>query len=169
MAGGPRDEFVTEATALAGQHHIAGLLVTRPTTLDNGSNDTVELALQVREMRRALDLLAAQPQVDPARLGYVGHSMGAILGVSLLAVEPRIKTAALMAPVPGQIGLEVSPSHVTAPTVLFQYGSLDSLYTKDDADHLAALVPATHTVSWYDAGHGLNDAAQTDRAAWLTE
>lgn len=43
--------------------------------------------------RRALTFLERQPEVDPARLGVYGHSMGGKLTV-LTAVDPRVKAAA---------------------------------------------------------------------------
>jgi dienelactone hydrolase len=39
----------------------------------------------------ATDILAAQPQVDPARLGAVGHSLGAKEALYLAAFDERIK------------------------------------------------------------------------------
>jgi dienelactone hydrolase len=56
----------------------------------------------VIDLRRAFDLLAARADVDPKRLGYVGHSFGAQWGAILSAVEPRLKAAVLMAGVPDQ-------------------------------------------------------------------
>ena len=43
--------------------------------------------------RRALTFLERQPEVDPARLGVYGHSMGGKLTV-MTAVDPRVKAAA---------------------------------------------------------------------------
>jgi cephalosporin-C deacetylase-like acetyl esterase len=51
----------------------------------------------VIEVRRAIDLLLTRTDVDPKRIGYVGHSFGAQWGAILAAVEPRIKVAVLMA------------------------------------------------------------------------
>jgi pimeloyl-ACP methyl ester carboxylesterase len=48
-------------------------------------------------MRRAIDLLLSRTDVDPNRIGYVGHSFGAQFGAILTAVDPRIKAAVLMA------------------------------------------------------------------------
>lgn len=42
------------------------------------------------ELSSALDWLAARPDVDPARIGAFGISMGATFGYWLAAVEPRI-------------------------------------------------------------------------------
>jgi dienelactone hydrolase len=57
-----------------------------------------EIEIQtVVELRRAIDLLLARPDVDPKRLAYVGHSYGAQWGSILSAVDRRMKTAVLMA------------------------------------------------------------------------
>jgi cephalosporin-C deacetylase-like acetyl esterase len=42
---------------------------------------------------RALDYLASRSEVDPARIGCVGHSGGATLTMYLCALEPRIQVA----------------------------------------------------------------------------
>lgn len=39
----------------------------------------------------AVDILLAQPQVDPARIGCVGHSLGAKEVIYLAAMDPRVK------------------------------------------------------------------------------
>jgi hypothetical protein len=43
---------------------------------------------------RGVSLLQQQPEVDPARIGATGHSMGGKLTVMLAGVDPRIKAAA---------------------------------------------------------------------------
>ena len=45
---------------------------------------------------REVDLLAARPDVDEKRLGFVGFSFGATLGGILAGVERGIKAYALM-------------------------------------------------------------------------
>jgi cephalosporin-C deacetylase-like acetyl esterase len=50
------------------------------------------------DLRRAVDVLVARDDVDPQRIGYVGHSFGATLGAILAAVEPRIRALVLVAP-----------------------------------------------------------------------
>jgi hypothetical protein len=55
--------------------------------------DAIDLERRLRENIqdniRALDLLVERPDVDPARLGTFGISLGAIKNVVLFAVEPR--------------------------------------------------------------------------------
>lgn len=47
-------------------------------------------------IRRTLDWALARPDVDPARIGLVGISLGAISGIVLCAVEPRVRAAVLI-------------------------------------------------------------------------
>ena len=164
---GSREDFLPEAIILAQRHHIAGIVPTRPTLTDG--EDRSEMVLQVREMRRALDLLEAQPEVDRTRLGFVGHSLGAIYGTSLLAVDTRIKTAALMAVLPYDLYDDITAPHVTVPSILLQFGTQDDLYTKETAESFAALIPAKKKVTWYDYEHSLGPDATAERETWLTQ
>jgi dienelactone hydrolase len=59
----------------------------------------------VIDLQRGLDLLEARADVDPARLGYVGHSWGAQWGAILSAIEPRLKGVVIMAGVPDQASI----------------------------------------------------------------
>ncbi len=54
----------------------------------------------VVDLRRAVDVLLARQDVDPQRIGYVGHSLGATWGGPLAAVEKRIKMFVLMGGLP---------------------------------------------------------------------
>ncbi len=49
----------------------------------------------VIDLRRAIDLLAAETDCDPARLGYWGVSMGGGVGIMLMAADPRVRAACL--------------------------------------------------------------------------
>lgn len=49
------------------------------------------------EVRRALDLLLAQPQVNRKRIGFVGHDYGAMYGALVAGVEKRVKAYVLIA------------------------------------------------------------------------
>jgi len=49
----------------------------------------------VFDAMRAVDVLAAVPGVDPARLGAIGHSLGADTILWTLPVEPRLRAVAL--------------------------------------------------------------------------
>jgi len=57
-----------------------------------GADEPFEAKLRrtIVGVRRTLDWVSAEPYVDPARVGMIGISMGAIAGSFLLAAEPRI-------------------------------------------------------------------------------
>jgi cephalosporin-C deacetylase-like acetyl esterase len=54
----------------------------------------------VVDLRRSVDVLLARPDVDPRRVAYVGHSLGATWGGPLAAVEKRIGSFVLMGGLP---------------------------------------------------------------------
>jgi dienelactone hydrolase/tRNA A-37 threonylcarbamoyl transferase component Bud32 len=49
----------------------------------------------VRDFRRSVDYVTSRPDLDSARIGFMGYSWGGRLGPLLVALEPRIKTAVL--------------------------------------------------------------------------
>jgi cephalosporin-C deacetylase-like acetyl esterase len=61
-------------------------------------------AQAVVDVRRGYDLLAARPDVDPARLGFVGHSWGASLGADVAAVDDRPVAVVMISPRPSWTG-----------------------------------------------------------------
>ena len=75
-------------------NHFAGGIAPDAFTLDavesprNSNWFLVTLAA-----RRALTFLEQQPEVDPARLGVTGHSMGGRLTTHLTGIDPRVKAA----------------------------------------------------------------------------
>ncbi len=50
----------------------------------------------VIDLRRAVDFLQSQREVDGAHIGYLGFSQGGIAGGTFLGVEPRIQAACLV-------------------------------------------------------------------------
>jgi len=61
-----------------------------------GENFAREISIQRgQDLRRTVDYLVSRPDVDAARLGFYGLSLGAQLGPVFLAIEPRLKTGVL--------------------------------------------------------------------------
>ncbi len=159
-ADGDREQLRAYGVAVAQNQHFVALVVSRPTT----SRGTTALA--VREIRRALDVLQSQPEVDRSKLGYVGISDGARLGIIMTAADNRLRAAVFMSA--GGPDVSTFAPYATVPNSLFQFGTQDAYMTSvDDANALAALIPGQRKIVWYDAPHELNDQARADGAAWL--
>lgn len=145
---------------------------------------------QVIDLRRALDVLLAQPGVDAKRIAYVGHDFGAMYGAVLAGVDPRPKTFVLMAgtthfskwflygPQPKskadylkQIAILDPTNYIhqlTTASVFLQFASIDQYVSaQDTADFYAAANPRKQMTT-YDAHHdlGTKDVA-ADRVLWL--
>ena len=95
-----RDDFLDEAVAMA-QGGAASIVMDAPFARTGSSRKAFLLnfgldererdmtAQTVVDVRRAYDVLLDRGDVDPERLGFVGHSWGASLGVVLAAVDER--------------------------------------------------------------------------------
>jgi len=97
---GDRSEFLEEAVMLANKGVVSLLiegLFPWHVSPSSYEADRVQVINQVIELRRALDVLLSQPEVDPQRIGYVGHDYGAMFGGILAGVDKRVKAYVLMA------------------------------------------------------------------------
>jgi dipeptidyl aminopeptidase/acylaminoacyl peptidase len=107
--GQDRNAGLPLARSLAG-HGIASLLSDPPITrlhhgivFDVAADRALEIEAVV-EARRNLDLLAARPEIDAGRLGYVGFSAGGYTGATLAGVDRRARAYVLQA-----VGSTVEP------------------------------------------------------------
>lgn len=156
-------------------------------SLDTDYRNSID---QVVDIRRSIDVLLAQPGVDPARLAYVGHDFGAMYGAVLSGVDPRPHYYVLMAGTAtfaewyllGKHPADTSayraamsaldPTHYLreskATSFLFQFASHDRYIASDRAYALFDAAPAPKEMLVYDADHSLRvPAAHADRLAWL--
>jgi dienelactone hydrolase len=114
-----RDDFLDEAIAMA--HGGAVSLVVdapfartgddrRPALLafEDPEAERMMTAQAIVDVRRAFDVLAARDDVDAERLGFVGHSWGASLGVVLAAVDQRPGSLVLITGRPSWTGFLAS-------------------------------------------------------------
>jgi len=190
-----RTEFLNEAIALCGQGVVSVCVDTmwaQPKWYEQRTpeNDYADSVRQVIALRRALDLLLAQPGVDPKRIAYVGHDFGAMYGAVLAGVDRRARTYVLMAGVPHFIDwmlFAAKPKDLPAykaqiaaldpagfigkvapAPVFFQFGSHDEYVSAAAAaEFYGAALPRKQMVT-YDSGHDLHKAEVTsDRVAWL--
>ena len=194
-----RNEFLEEAIALARQGAVSlliqGYFPWAVAPLD-GQTDRQRVIDETIEVRRALDLLLAQKEVDRKRLAYVGHDYGAMYGAIMAGVDKRVKAYIFMAPIGSfsywslaywlrkqeapfkeayrQSLSAVDPvSHVSraAPaTILFQFANSDEHIPKAEALAFSDAASKPKEIRWYDAKHDLEvDEARNDRRVWLTQ
>ena len=187
-----RDEFVDEAVSLAGRG-VESMLITqhfpwseRPTGVDH---DRVAIGLQVRTIRRALTLLAAE--VGPVKVAVVGHDYGAMYGILAASVDPRPVALVCMAPDSNWVNWFVTYFHVVGASdaagyaqamadldpvtrigevkapVLLQFGSSDVYVSGEVAHALGVAAPGGTLVQSYDTDHRLDVQARGDRDTWL--
>lgn len=193
-----RGQFEAEAIELAKQGAVSLLVETMWSDPDwfikrTQAEDWEAFIRQVIELRQAMDLLLAQPGVEPKRLAYVGHDFGAMYGVLAGVVDPRPACYVLMAGTPrfpdwylyyprleGERRDEYVRQMATidpvrwigelAPApVFFQFGTRDPHVPVERAEEFAAAAGEPKRVQFYEAGHGLNERAQADRMQWLRE
>jgi fermentation-respiration switch protein FrsA (DUF1100 family) len=192
-----RTQFLSQAVELAQSGTVSLLVETiwsdpewfiKRTQADDYKN-TVR---QVKELRRAVDVLLAQPGVDPKRVAYVGHDFGAMCGSVLAGIDKRPRFYALQAgtsdfshwyllfpKLEGEARQkfidELAPLDPTrfigeaGVPVLLQFGRKDPFVPEAKANAFIEATREPKKVLWYDAGHPLNEQAVKDRQAWLKE
>jgi predicted esterase len=193
-----RTEFLEEAVTMA-RRGARSLLVSTmwsdPEWFDkrDRKNDFVASIRQVIELRRALDVLAAQPDADHKHIAYVGHDFGAMYGAVLAGLESKRVAAWVLAAgttsfsdwyllgKPKLDGPErdnfverlapLDPVKVIqfASPVLLQFGKGDPYVPDEKAKTLAAAASEPKQVSWFEGGHALDERAMTQRIEWLTD
>jgi dienelactone hydrolase len=199
-SGGDRRELLGLAAGLAARG-IVGMTIdspvarlqtqTLPAGLAGVRRRSALLEQEVLDLRRAVDVLRARPEVDPRRLGFLGFSAGARSGAILAGVEPRIGSFVLISggadPVSAYVRgagpalreqiipllRQVDPLHWIAKarpnTIFFQDGKRDEVVPRKSLLALIRATPKPQRVRWYDTGHSPNGREQTDAVAWLTE
>jgi cephalosporin-C deacetylase-like acetyl esterase len=199
-SSGTRDVLLGDAEALAARG-VAGFLFTPPILRPGGPylttcdprKEVAAVAWYVKEERRALDVIAARPELDRERIGYVGFSLGADFGGILAGVEKRIVAYALQS---GRAHFSVFPvddcasrlsakrlrayrdrigvvnaihyvGHAAPAAVLLQNGSLDAISPRRDVLALYTAASRPKTLRWYRSAHRLPAAATAFRDSWL--
>ena len=192
-----RGQFVREASEMAKRGAACLLIETLWSDLDfflkRTQEDDLENSIhQVVDIRRAMDFLLEQPNIDPTRFAYVGHDFGGMYGVLAGSLDKRPSHYVIMAATPRfpdwylylpklegsareefmQQMSEIDPiAHVAAlspASVLFQFATDDFHVPPDRADEFFAAANEPKELRWYEAGHGLNEKATQERMQWLT-
>lgn len=190
-----RNQYLEEAVALASKG-VVSLLINamwaephwyESRVLEEDYDNSIQ---QVVEMRKAMDLLMSQKNVDKERVAYVGHDYSGMYGAISAGVEPRAKTYvfiavtsslydwAFFANQPKSKIAYVRQNAVFELTdfisqikgsVLCQFSNTDPFIAKTDGNlFYNALKVERKERKRYDAEHFMGtDEIKADRTAWL--
>jgi len=191
-----RSQFVDEAKEMARNGAVCLLIETLwsdpdfflKRTQDDDMQNSME---EVVNIRRAIDLLLSQPNVDPKRFAYVGHDFGGMYGVLVGSLDQRPTHYVIMASTPrfpdwylylpkleeeareafikqmSAIDPIAHVSNLSPASVFFQFGNDDPHVPKGRAEEFFTAAKKPKEIEWYMSGHGLNMNATTDRKDWL--
>jgi dienelactone hydrolase len=196
-----RTQFLDEAKALARRGTVSLLVSTfwsdpnryRARKWETDFENSVN---QAKDLRSAINLLVVQRGVDPERIAYVGHDYGAMFGMVVGAVDPRMKAWVFIAPAPRFTDWYLFGSSTGVPTgeaktrfltqfaridpinvvgrirspVFFQFGENDRYTPRKDFIDLYMAGPATKRIATYPSEHEMTDEIiRHDRMMWLAE
>jgi dienelactone hydrolase len=191
-----RTQFLEEAVSLA-ERGVASIMIDqffpwkRPPGGGDFLRDRDAVVQQVLEVRRSLDILLAQPGIDPEHIALVGHDFGAMYGSLVAAIDLRVKAFVFIAGT-GTFGdwflkYWVSPSgtqrtewiegmsvvdplnyigHIQTP-ILFQFADTDNYVTTTTVEKLEAATTIDYELKWYSGGHEMNADTSRERVVWL--
>ena len=121
------------------------------------------LIQDAKDLRRSIDYLVTRPDIDAKRLGYMGVSMSAALGVFFTALEDRLQAVILLdggffseKPLTGADQVDFAP-RLKAP-VLLVAGKFDWIFMGRDALFgLVGTPPANKKIVMLDTAHDVSE------------
>lgn len=186
---GDRSTFLDEAVLLAKDRGFVSLTISAPflrpgavrgKAFDAGQTRKEQIQTIV-DVRRGLDLLVSRPEVDPARLAYVGHSLGATVGGTLAGIEKRPAAFVLMAGLPSLSHANshgdnrVATAFQTLLTPEAQKTYVDALAPIDAVHYIGHAAPAKllfqfahrdEFITYWDAALYLQAASSPKEVQW---
>jgi hypothetical protein len=164
-----------------------------PWTASDFVRDRDTCVRQIKNLRRALDLLLARPDVDPGRVGYVGHDFGAMTGAQLAGIDKRPRSYVLIAGTPRyhywffrwsslssskrpQYAAEMAPvdpvtlvSNAAPARILFQLSRRGDVWVSEaEGREFYEAATGDKAVFWYNADHSMSGSLiRNDRLEWL--
>lgn len=141
----PRNFLWEEATTLPGA--VEAFRSRHPNTLG--------MKKMLYDAQRATDLLTAVPEVDPARIGAVGHSLGSKEALYLAAFDERIRAA-----VASEGGITFASTNWEAPWYLGP-GVRDANFERNHHELLALTAPRALLILGGETGPGAADGARS--------
>jgi uncharacterized protein len=145
--------------------------------------DREEQIQLIIDLRRAIDLLMARPDVDPERIAYLGVSYGGAVGGLLAGIDHRLQAYVLIVGDGGFVTHETNPenlpmslnefseeykawiddmwpiepihyvNHASPTPLLFQNAVRDQYVNVEDAIRYQDMASEPKQVIWYDSEH----------------
>ena len=192
-----RTQFRAEAEALAARGVVSLLVDTmwaKPKWYPQRvlEEDFANSIRQVIELRRALDLLIARPEVDAMRVALVGHDYGAMHGLIAAALDARVRTAVFIAATPSfhdwaffakkpasmddylkqnaPLDLLAYAPRLAGRPVFMQFAREDEYVPIPQAEAFFAALREPRRLQIYDGAHhdmAAPPAIREERTAWL--
>lgn len=116
---------------------------------------TLGMAKMLYDAQRAVDILAAQPDVDPARIGAYGHSLGAKEALYLAAFDERVRAA-----VSSEGGIGYPSTNWDAPWYLGP-DVRDPAWPRQHQELVALIAPRALLVMGGETGPGAADGERS--------
>jgi len=196
-----RTQFLEEAKSLASRGTVSLLVSTywsdqKRYEARTWQTDFDNSIRQAKALRRAMDVLAAQPGVDAQRIAIVGHDYGAMYGSLVAAVDPRVSALVFIAGAPrfaewfmfgSATGVPkgeeragffrqfvpIDPINViglTKAKVFLQFGEVDFYTPRRNIIALYEAAPEPKRLATYTSEHEMrHEIIRSDRVQWLAE
>lgn len=131
------------------------------------------------DAKLAVHYLAARTETDAERIGLVGYSIGAFLGIIAAADEARIRAVVLAAggDLPSGTPFSTLARAIADPAravrrlngrpLLMVHGRQDTTVRPEQAERLFAAALEPKELLWWNAGHYLPPAAIAAAAEWM--
>ncbi len=112
--------------------------------LNFAEQDREEQIQLIIDLRRAIDLLMARPDVDPERIAYLGVSYGGAMGGLLAGIDHRLQACVLIVGDGGFVTHETDPQLLTMPLSDFveEYGAwIDAMWPIEPIHYVSHASP----------------------------
>lgn len=156
-SGGSMTDFLTSDIEFAKSGGV-GMSIQQP-------NGATTFAPLVENARRALDVLAARPDVDPKRLGVAGISLGAETAAIVGGVDPRPRVFGLMSCRGSPVVVRYLQS--ARGSFFVQNGLLDLVVPHRQLKRTIDAIHGSRRVVWYPDDHTLDPKAYESQLTWL--
>jgi uncharacterized protein len=132
-----------------------------------------------QECRLALKFLAGHPLLDSKKLGLIGFSLGAFLGLSIAAEETIVRAIVLAGggDLPGYVPFSSMIRKLANPMrwarrlkgrpLLMLNGRQDTIILPELAERLFGAAGDPKEIYWHESGHNLPQEAIAQAAHWL--